>query len=187
MSALTLYVIRHGECEHNVAGRVAARNDSPLTANGRMQARNNGRLLKRIVPDLSGVDFYASPLHRTCTTMEILREAAGLPATGYIADRRLMEIDMGDDTWKLPDEISHLGVEHWNHVRQGGESMAMLFARTGAFLRSLRRDAVLVTHAGPMRTIRGQLLALSRRATLEYHPPNAGIVRLSGGTETQFD
>ena len=31
----TLYVIRHGECEHNVAGRAAAQNDSPLTATGR--------------------------------------------------------------------------------------------------------------------------------------------------------
>ena len=36
--ALTLYVIRHGECEHNVAGRAAAQNDSPLTTRGREQA-----------------------------------------------------------------------------------------------------------------------------------------------------
>ena len=32
---LTFYVIRHGECEHNVAGRPASWDDSPLTARGR--------------------------------------------------------------------------------------------------------------------------------------------------------
>jgi hypothetical protein len=30
------------------------------------------------------------------------------------------------------------------------------------------------------------MLGLSHDATMEYHPPNAGILRLSGGTETYF-
>jgi probable phosphoglycerate mutase len=86
---LTLFVIRHGECEHNIAKRAASWDDSPLTAIGREQARSNGRLLKEIAGDLSGFDFFASPIHRTCNTMELVREAAGLPPTGYRADRRL--------------------------------------------------------------------------------------------------
>src|ERR1700743_1155126 len=93
LTNLTLYVIRHGECEHNIAGRAASWDDSPLTANGREQARPNGRLLKEIAGDLSEFDFFASPIHRTCNTMELVREAAGLPATGYKAERRLMVID----------------------------------------------------------------------------------------------
>ena len=45
---LTLYIIRHGECEHNIAGRAAGQDDSPLTHRGREQARDNGRLLARL-------------------------------------------------------------------------------------------------------------------------------------------
>src|SRR5215467_783244 len=62
---LTLYVIRHGECEHNVEGRAASWDDSPLTVNGRAQARANGALLKQLAGDLSHFDFFASPIHRT--------------------------------------------------------------------------------------------------------------------------
>jgi hypothetical protein len=46
-----------------------------------------------------------------------LREAAGLEPAGYRADRRLMEIDMGDDTWKLPRDVTHFGADHWDYVR----------------------------------------------------------------------
>lgn len=182
----TLYVIRHGECAHNVEHRIAAQNDSGLTARGREQARANGRLLKELADDLSGLDFFASSLHRACATMELVRDAAGLQADGYVADRRLMEIDMGDDTWKRASEVDHFGAAHWDYVRPNGESMAMVHARVGAFLGELARDAVIVTHAGPFRLIRAHLLGLSREAALEYHPPNAGIMRLSAGTETYF-
>src|SRR6185312_7840971 len=138
------------------------------------------------VGDLAALDFVASPLHRACATMELLREAAGLDALAYRADRRLMEIDMGDDTWKFPKEICHFGAEYWDHVRPGGESMAMVRARIGRFLAGLERDAVLVTHAGPARMIRMHLLGLARQAALDYHPPNAGIMRLCAGIETAF-
>ncbi len=186
MSPFTLYVVRHGECVHNVEGRVAAQNDSPLTERGRSQAHANGRLLRELAPDLAALDFVASPLHRAATTMELLREAAGLDPLLYRADRRLMEIDMGDDTWKLPREIGHLGAQYWDYARPNGESMAMLLARVASFLDGLARDAVLVTHAGPARVIRMHVLGLTRQDALDYHPPNAGIMRLSGGNEAYF-
>jgi broad specificity phosphatase PhoE len=185
-SAVTLYVLRHGECAHNVEGRVAAQNDSPLTERGREQARANGRLLRQVAGDLAALDFVASPLHRTCATMELLREAAGLAPFYYRADRRLMEIDMGADTGKFSKDLTHFGADHWDYVRPGGESMAMVHARVGAFLGEIGGDAVLVTHAGPFRMIRAHMLGLSRAEALDYHPPNAGIMRVSGGTEAYF-
>ncbi|MBV9991913.1 MAG: histidine phosphatase family protein [Alphaproteobacteria bacterium] len=186
MSPVTLYVVRHGECAHNVEGRVAAQDDSPLTPRGREQARENGRLLHELAPDLAALDFISSPLHRAATTMELLREAAGLDPLSYRCDRRLMEIDMGDDTWKLPGEIGHLGAQYWDYARPGGESMAMLLARVASFLDGLARDTVLATHAGPARVMRMHVLGLTREQTLDYHPPNAGIMRLSGGSEAYF-
>jgi probable phosphoglycerate mutase len=189
--ALTLYVIRHGECEHNVAGRAASQNDSPLTKRGREQARANGLLLKELAEPLDRFHFYASPLHRTCTTMEIVREAAGLPATGYLADRRLMEIDFGDHTWMTRAEIgaeaqnSFLD-DPWNYVRPNGESQAMLFARVGRFLTTLSTDAVIVAHAWSARMIRSHYLGLPPEVTVRYDAPHAGMLRLSQGTEAYF-
>lgn len=189
----TLYVLRHGECEHNLEGRIAGQNDSPLTARGRDQATANGVLLKRLVPDLSPLKFFASSLHRACETMELAREAAGLPAAGYVADRRLMEVDCGENTWRTWPEIEKRAEkdpiwhsDRWRYAHPGGESLVDLEQRAEAFLKPLQGNAVLVTHAGVVRMIRKLVLGLSREQTLEYHPPNAGIVRLSGGTETYF-
>jgi probable phosphoglycerate mutase len=189
--ALTLYVIRHGECEHNVAGRAASQNDSPLTARGREQARANGRLLKELGAPLERFQFFASPLHRTCMTMELVREAAGLASTGYLADRRLMEIDFGDHTWMTRAEIdsdaqARFLADPWNYRRPNGESQAMLFERTGRFLQTLSRDAVIVTHAWSARMIRSHTLGLPPEVTVRYDAPHAGILRLSQGTEAAF-
>jgi len=188
---LTLYVLRHGECEHNVAGQLASQDDSPLTARGREQARANGRLLKEIAGDLSGFDFYASSLHRTCATMELLREAAGLPPTGYRADHRLMEMHCGDQIWLRWDEIpaeNHAAyrADPWNLARPGGENHAAVFRRVGALLATLKRDAVIVTHQIPARLIRGHYLGLTPEQMVGYEQPHAGITRLSAGTETYF-
>jgi probable phosphoglycerate mutase len=189
--SLTLYVIRHGECEHNVAGRAAAQNDSPLTPRGREQARANGCLLKELAAPLDRFRFFASPLHRTCTTMELAREAAGLPATGYLADRRLMEVDFGDHSWMTRAEIgaeaeARFRADPWNYTRPNGESQAMLFARVGRFMSGLSSDAVIVTHGWTARMIRAHYLGLPPEVTVRYDAPHAGIMRLSHGTETYF-
>jgi broad specificity phosphatase PhoE len=189
--ALTLYLVRHGECEHNLHRRIGAQDDTPLTELGRQQARANGRLFKEMGLDFAALDFIASPLHRACATMELLRAEAGLPAAGYRADRRLMEIDFGDDTGKTIREVAErtvggFGEANWDYVRHNGESVAMAYARVGRFLETLTRDALIVTHAGVIRLIRGHVLGLSRADTLEYHPLNTGFLRLSAGTEAAF-
>jgi len=192
--ALTLYVIRHGECEHNVAGRAASWDDSPLTIKGRGHGRGNGALLKEVAGDLAGFDFFASPLHRTCATMELVREAAGLAPTGYRADHRLMEIHFGEHTWMTREEIARVDPtlpglddkDDWNYVRPRGESWAGLHERVGRFLPTLARDAIIVTHYGPARAIRAHYLGLTPEQTKSYKPPHAGIMRLSQGTEAIF-
>ncbi|MEI9885076.1 MAG: histidine phosphatase family protein [Rhizomicrobium sp.] len=186
---LTLYVVRHGECEHNADGWAAGHDDSPLTAHGRAQARANGRVLADIAGDLAALDFHASSLHRTCTTMELLREAAGLPAGGYRADGRLLEGNLGDHA-RMPIAafFQHEGYrsDPWNYVRPNGESMAQIHERVGRFLATLTRDSVIVSHALPCTAIRAHYLGLSPEETIGYHMGNAGMLRLSMGTETLF-
>ncbi len=186
---LTLYVIRHGECEHNAAGWAAGHDDSPLTERGRAQARANGRVLRDVAPRLDDLDFFASSLHRTCNTMELLREEIGLPATGYHADGRLMEGNLGDhsrvSTGEFLRHVDYLA-DPWNYVRPNGESLAMVYERVGRFLGTLTRDSVIVTHALPVTMLRAHYLGLSPEQAMGYHMANAGLMRLSMGTEALF-
>ena len=187
----TLYVIRHGECEHNVEGWAASHDDSPLTQRGREMARANGRVLREVAPRLDNLDFFASSLHRTCSTMELLRDEIGMPATGYRADRRLMEGNLGDHT-RMQGSALAMGhpeeyrADPWNYVRPNGESQAMVYERIGRFLGSLTRDSVIVTHALPVVMIRAHYLSLSPEQAMGYHMANAGLMRLSMGTEALF-
>ena len=187
----TLYVIRHGECEHNIEDWVASHDDSPLTTLGRMQAHEKGHLLKELGVPLDALTFYSSPLHRACVTMELMREAAGLAHTGYRADHRLMEMHTGDHIRRKWSEIPahhHMAfqADPWNAFRPGGESQAMVHARIGRFLQTIKHDAVIVTHGVTSRMIRGHYLDQSPEQMLDYEMPNAGVLRLTKGAETYF-
>ncbi len=64
-----LILIRHGETEHNVEGRMAGWTDSPLTELGRSQAER----LARHVADRYRLDrIYSSPLQRARHTAEAI-------------------------------------------------------------------------------------------------------------------
>jgi len=191
LQSLTLYVLRHGECRHNVEGWIGSHDDSPLTAKGREQARSNGRLLRDLVPSLSSVDFFASSLHRACATMELILESAGIAPTSYRADHRLMEIHAGDHVGIKRSEITPEDdrahdADPWNYRRRGGESQGDVFERVGRFLGSLKRDAVIVTHAVPVRMIRAHYLGLPPGEAVCYQHPNAGVLRLGAGGEAYF-
>ncbi|MBV9571735.1 MAG: histidine phosphatase family protein [Alphaproteobacteria bacterium] len=190
--SLTLYLIRHGECQHNLKGRVAGQSDSPLTARGRLQACRAGELLVEVEPKLPDFQFYASPLHRAATTMEIAREAAGLPLYDYISDRRLSELDCGANTFRQWHEIETemkadpAFADRWNWPHPGGESLLDLHCRVGDFLASLEKNAVIVSHAGTVRMIRAHYLQLPTDAVLAFQPLHATIIRLTAGTETDW-
>ena len=192
---LTLYVIRHGQTEDNVAGRWTGCDDSPLTELGRAHARASGRVLKRVAGDLAQLDFFASPLHRAGTTMRLMRVAAGLPELGYHADRRLKEGDCGDYTGMTEDEIraiapAHLATRYpdeWIWKASGGESLADQQVTVGRFLRTLTRDSVIVCHGYTSRVLRAEVLNLSPvEAAAGGMLPNTGVVRFAHGKEELF-
>jgi broad specificity phosphatase PhoE len=85
-----IYLARHGQTEWNVEGRRQGRLDSPLTAQGLLQARRNADLLSD-----AGIDsLFCSPIGRARRTAEILGEMLGL-AVQVIDD--LAEVAHG--TW----------------------------------------------------------------------------------------
>ena len=93
-AGVTLYYVRHGETDWNVAQRYQGQRDIPLNTKGRTQAARNGRtLLEKLGPEAEALDFVASPLARARETMEIARREMGLAPHVYRVDTRLSEIN----------------------------------------------------------------------------------------------
>ncbi|MGV8839830.1 MAG: histidine phosphatase family protein [Bauldia sp.] len=165
---VTLVFVRHGETDWNVEARLQGQKDIPLNENGRTQARRNGLVLVRDVPDVSAFDFVASPLGRAHETMLILRAAMGLDPAGFRTDPALLEITFGIWEGLTLAEIDADGTaegrrrqaDKWGYVPPGGESYAMLADRVTRWLGSIDRDTVAVSHGAVGRVVQGLLLGV---------------------------
>src|SRR5262245_42381695 len=103
---ISIYFVRHGETDWNLAQRYQGRRDIPLNATGRAQATRNGRVLAQALGHAAGqLDYVASPLVRATETMEIIRREIGLPPRGYRTDDRLREIGYGNWEGELWAEL----------------------------------------------------------------------------------
>jgi broad specificity phosphatase PhoE len=86
--------VRHGESEANVKGVFAGqKDDSPLTENGKQQAKVVGELL--ISRGISIDRVISSPLIRAKETAEIIVRTIGNGSLKVDTDERILEYDMG--------------------------------------------------------------------------------------------
>jgi probable phosphoglycerate mutase len=159
----TVYYIRHGETDWNVAGRLQGRHDVPLNARGRAQALHCGDILRDLFaregrdPDI--LDYVSSPLGRARQTMELMRAALGLDPAAYKLDERLAEIAFGD--WegctiaqlhtRDPQGIAAREHDKFHFLPPNGESYEMVTARMRGWYDGLSRDTVAAAHGGTAR------------------------------------
>ena len=174
-----IYVLRHGETEWNAEERFQGALNSPLTAKGRLQAQQQGRLLTQL--DLGACDIRVSPQGRAFETAAI----ALASAAHYLrTDDRLREIDVGAWSGKLRSELNPVGetledtpdgpLALYEHA-PGGEGFAALRIRCQDFLDSLSRPTICVTHGITSRMLR--CLATGRPSSqLGEMPGGQGIV-----------
>jgi broad specificity phosphatase PhoE len=182
-----LLILRHGETEWNVTGRLQGSADSPLTDRGRAQAQAQGRLLAGF-----GIDGWAlrsSPQGRSVETAQIaLREFAPHMQT----DARLSEITMGDWTGRSRSDIqaqapylfegdADLG---WYDHAPGGEGLEALYQRTGAFLAQCTAPTVIVTHGITSRMLRCHALGLPRDAFADLTGGQGVVYHVSARRQT---
>ncbi|MGL5137242.1 MAG: histidine phosphatase family protein [Beijerinckiaceae bacterium] len=157
----TIFFIRHGETDWNAEGRMQGQKDIPLNELGRVQAVEAGQLLRGLHPQPDDLEWWVSPLGRTRETADLARNAIGLHPTTYKTDDRLKEITFGrweGMTWKEirrsdPGGAARRDKDKWGTVAPDGESYDMLAARVRAFLPTVRRDTVLVSHGGVGRVL----------------------------------
>jgi probable phosphoglycerate mutase len=162
-AGVTLYFVRHGETDWNLAQRYQGQQDIPLNATGRAQAAHNGRTLAAALgARAKDMHFIASPLLRARETMRIVRTELGLAPDAFATDHRLREISYGHWEGQLwadlaasdPDGVAARRADTWGWQPQGGESYTMLSERVGAWLADVAHDSIVVAHGGVSRVLR---------------------------------
>jgi broad specificity phosphatase PhoE len=184
-----IYMIRHGQTDWNAEGRLQGQQDIGLNALGRLQATRNGKtLLESAGPEIADFDFVSSPLSRTRETMALLRAAIGLNAEDYRSDDRLVELSFGDWEGQTLEEVAKVSPERllarveqkWSFIPPGraAESYEILSWRVGAWLRSLTRPTVCVTHGGVVRSTFRLVANLSEDEAAMMTVPQDKILRI---------
>lgn len=186
------YFVRHGQTDWNAEGRLQGQADTDLNALGRSQADRNGRRLAELISRPDMFDFVSSPLRRTRETMERLRVAMGLEASGYRIDPRLKEIHFGD--WQGSTyaelELARPGMTNRREQRkwhflppgEGAESYHMLMERIRPCLDAFERDTICVTHGGVIRSVFRLAGSMSEQDAAALSVPQDRVLRWAQGT-----
>ena len=154
----TLILVRHGETEWNLAGRIQGHSDSRLTARGAEQGR-------RAAERLAGLDIaavYASDLGRARETGDIIAAPHGLPVQTV---QGLRERCYGAFEGRTAEEIraaDPYAFERWLGDRQGlappgGETQQELSERVVGALAEIAgahpgETVAVATHGGPIKS-----------------------------------
>lgn len=177
-----LYILRHGQTVWNAEQRMQGWLNSPLTPKGAQDAARQGEILAGL--DLEGFAFWSSPSGRAFQTAGI---ACGILATEINTDVRLREIGVGDWAGVLRSGLP-MGTGPDPELNQyetapGGEGLAAVEVRVGAFLSELKGPAVLITHGITSRAIRGLVVGPDALANPTIHGGQGCVYHLKDGVQ----
>lgn len=195
MNAKVVYVLRHGQTEWNLAGRMQGRLDSPLTPLGEAQADAHGALLKQ----LGGVDaLWVSSAGRTRATAALVNKHLAVPIrfSDYLLER-----DCGTWSGKTIDEVATSDPQGWSarksdlyhHRPGGGENISEIVVRFRHLLNEFEAvdNLAIVAHGVVSKAILQHFLSLDDADTVAVKHPNSLLYRMvfsDGEVEvTHFD
>ena len=190
---MKLYIIRHGQTDWNVEGKIQGRQDIPLNDMGRRQARALADGMK----SRPVASVYSSPQKRAMETAEAIAGPLGLTVK---AVPQLMEIGYGDWEGRSAEDIlttdRELYESWWQHpatvAPPGGETLNQVDERCRQawdMIRSgMKGDTAVVAHGGTLahfivHLLKGQpdaeeiVVGNASITTVEYDP-ETGICRL---------
>ncbi len=169
MSLRRLVLLRHGQTDYNVGGRMQGHLDSMLTETGVEQAASVAPEIARLVPDR----LISSDLRRAVDTAELVSAACGLPVK---YDARLRETHLGEWQGRTVAEIEDGwpgAIATWRSdpawAPPGGESRIEVVRRSLPVVEELDEEfatgdpgttVVLVAHGGLIAGLVCGLLAL---------------------------
>ena len=186
----TLYLIRHGQSEANLARIFTGSGNFPLTELGRAQARAAAEFLK----DKNIDAVYASPLIRAYETGKATADAVNVP---IIKHDGLKEINAGVWEGRKFDDLEIEFAESyyiWRNdigkaVPNGGESVKEVYDRVVKAITEIAeqndgKSIAIASHATPIRTFGAYCLGIEPDDVKDLPwPSNASIttVRFENG------
>lgn len=187
MTYPTLYILRHGQTQWNLEGRLQGRLDSPLTDLGRAQALKQRNILAPILAASDDIKVHSSPLGRAWATAEIALD--GRPVT---AVEGIQEVSAGSWEGRLRADIV---AEHGGSAREAdmfdlflsapdGEGAEALVARCQSYLDTLTGPTVVVSHGVVSALLRGLVRGLPMADIARLAHSQGVVSALQGGTET---
>jgi len=156
----TLYLIRHGETQWNVEGRIQGHSNCPLNANGYAQARRVAQLMA----NFSLQAIYTSDLDRAIETAAVIADCH--PPLTPRSDARLREVFFGE--WEgltaeqvtagWPREAAAWRADSLRHRPPGGETLETVQIRVSQAIANIiteypRGEVAIVGHSGSLRAV----------------------------------
>ena len=173
-----IYFVRHGQTVWNVENKICGATDSPLTENGKNQAKEVG---KKILDE--GIKFdeiIYSPLSRAMDTALIISETTGVSAR---VEPRLIEQNFGKWEGTARDGVEFKAdKQNFATDYEGGESMLRLCQRIYNLLDDIKAEAdnktyLLVAHNGIARAVNSYFNSMSNQEYAAFGIKNCEIVR----------
>ena len=178
---IRLILIRHGETDWNVEGRMQGQKDRPLNARGRKQVELTGEFVRaHFQPEI----VWSSDLARCVSTAEAL-------GYEFQTSELLREINYGTlegKTWAETSEAEQAESAEYGsdpyHPMAGGESRADLVKRAAEFMAeseitNIDGDAVIVGHGAALSGMLAHLLDLPPQAVYKFQLENASVTTLN--------
>ncbi|WP_434291338.1 alpha-ribazole phosphatase [Clostridium botulinum] len=166
---MNIYLIRHGETEHNKRKNFYGKLDVGLNEKGKEQSYKVGELLK----DVKFNKIYISDRKRAKETAERILEKNKFYEKGkniIYKDEKINELDFGIFEGKSYEEIGSLypkEQEKWekdwkNFAPPKGESAVVFYNRVENFMKHIQKEEdgnyLIVTHGGVIRMIYSYIL-----------------------------
>lgn len=171
----TLYLVRHGETDHNAAGRAMGQMEVPLNARGTEQARQTAEFLRRYPIER----IVSSDLGRSMATAQPLGEARGLAVE---PDIRLREVNFGilegrtvaECEAEDPAAVALWRSGDFDAALPGGESRRSLMRRTRAVLDEIlagpHAHIALFSHGGTLNALHTHMVEHGNPVPREHIP-----------------
>ena len=180
-----LILVRHGETEANVAGRMQGRGNDPLTERGQQQVRAVAARLKREGHPVDAI--YTSSLLRAQLTADVIGQELGL--TPRLRDN-LQEMHLGDLEGVSAAQLSAAVPATVDDSYPGGESAREFVERImgalyGIVVAHTGGTVVAVSHGGVISTALSFWSVGHGGAWRDYAPDNCAvsIIEFSTGPE----
>lgn len=171
------YFVRHGQTVWNVENKICGATDSPLTEEGRAQARVLAENIKTQGIEIDEILY--SPLSRARDTALIISEVTGISAK---EEGRLIEQNFGkwEGTARNGQEFK-LDKENFATDYDGGESMLKLCQRIYNLIDDIKNEPektyLLVAHNGIARAVNSYFNSMSNKEYASFGIKNCEIVK----------